>query len=266
MPAYLGQPGRLVPIRCQSAPVKRADRYTAETTLEGAVKVQRSPGARRSWEVGLGLATAAQIAALWGFDDGEWGNGPFVWVSPEAQVSNLLTPAQASCDKSTLYTAGVLAGGPMSLGADGDAGRSFLNPDPAVTFRFGGQAAPVIPGRTVTASAYLIGAGAKIQIRWEDAAGTYISTSTSGAQGTAGAPVRAYLTSTPPANAAIAYVNALSTSQAARPALTWTDTLVPYGPGGGCPKAIVDAVERDPRVLTDTRYRASAQFTVTEVG
>lgn len=270
MSVYLGIPGRLVELKCPASQGTPADDvFTFERTLEGRVKAQARPLARRSWDLRVATATPADVGALAAFAAGEWGRGPFVWVSTDAPLTNMLTPEQSLCDPSTLYTGGVIAGGPLNLGTDGWAGRSFLNPDPATTFRFGGQGAPVLPKQKVTASAYLVGAGAKAQIRWEDASGAYISTSTSTAQGVAGVPVRAFITATAPDNAAMAYVNAVSTTQAARPAFTWTDTLFEWADGQGCPKAVVSGLDRRlVRALADPKYGryADASFTITEVG
>lgn len=270
MTVYLGNRGRLVKLPyASSQSLALSESMTLSTTLEGRVKAQARPRRNREWSMTAERYLAQAQGALAAFFNGEWGNGPFVWVSADAPVTNMLTPAQSSCDPSTLYTAGVIAGAPLDLGADGWAGRSFLNPDPATTFRFGGQGAPVLPKQKVTASAYVVGAGAKVQIRWEDAAGVYISTTTSTAQGLAGTPVRAFITATAPDNAALAYVNALSASQAARPALTWTAALFDWADGQGCPKAIIRPAGRelkqahvDPAGLR----AADMSFTITEVG
>lgn len=266
MPAYLGTLGRLIPIRCAAQPVSRADRYTTVTTLEGAVKTQRSKVGRRSWDVSLGLAGREHVAALWGFDTGEWGLGPFVWVTPEAQLLNMLTPEQASCAPEAVTGASGSAGGPLLLPDGSYAGRSFMNSSPAFNIQFGTTMAPVLPGGAVTASAYVLGAGAKVGVSFHTADGTLISRALSTATGNATAADRVAVTAVAPANAAGALVYAAGTVQAARPALTWTQSVQGYGPGMGCPKAIIDGLSHDPRLLTDTSYRATASFTVQEVG
>lgn len=270
MTVYLGIPGRLVELRCPSDQASPADDvFSFERTLEGKVKAQARKLSRRRWSVAVSTATPAEVGALAGFAGGEWGRGPFVWVSADAPVTNMLTPEQSLCDPSTLYTAGVIAGGPLNLGADGWAGRSFLNPDPATTFYFGSQGAPVIPGQKVTASAYVVGAGALVRIRWLDAAGAYVSNVGSAAVGVAGAATRASVTATVPAGAALAVVQASNATQAARPALTWTDTLFDWSDGQGCPKAVISGLDRRLVLALRTpgygRY-ADASFTITEVG
>lgn len=245
MSAYLGTPGRLVPIySTPSMGVSGMPARVYATTLEGRVKAQIVPQGRRQWDLTAAGASPTELGNLRAFASGEWGHGPFVWVSPTASVVNLLTPDQGSCHASTLYTAGVTATGPLSLGVDGWAGRSFTNATPATTFYFGSQGAPVLTGVKVTASAYLVGAGAAVQIRWADAAGTFISFSTGTASGVAGVAKRLSVTATPPGNAALAQVQAVNAAQGARPALTWTDELLEWGGGEGCPAAVVDEVSR----------------------
>lgn len=270
MSAYLGTPGRLIELKCptdQSIPDD--DVYTFERTLEGRVKAQARPLSRRQWSVKVDTATPREVGALAAFAAGEWGRGPFIWVSADAPVTNLLTPEQSLCDPSTLYTAGVTATGPLNLGADGWAGRSFTNPAPSTTFYFGNQGAPVLPGQKVTASAYLVGAGAAVQIRWADASGAFISFSTSAAGGVAGTAKRLSVTAAPPANAALAQVQAVNAAQGARPALTWTDQVFEWADGQGCAKAVLSGLNRDlVLALRESLYGryADASFTITEVG
>lgn len=267
---YLGTLGRLVELKCPSSQsVPADDPFTFERTLEGRVKAQARPLQRRQWSVQVSTGTPRDVGALAAFAGGEWGRGPFVWVSTDAPVTNLLTPEQSTCDPSTLYTSGVTATGPLDLGVDGWAGRSFTNATPANQFYFGNQGAPVLPGQKVTASAYLVGAGAAVRLRWADAAGTFISTTTGAGDGVAGVAKRLSVTATPPANAAQAQVLAVNATQGARPALTWTDTPFEWSDGQGCPKAVISGLDRQlVLALRDPRYGryADASFTITEVG
>lgn len=270
MTVYLGIPGRLVALKCPSDQGTPADDvFSFERTLEGRVKAQARRLSRRRWSVSVATATPSEVGALAAFASGEWGRGPFVWVSADAPVTNMLTPEQSLCDPSTLYTAGVTATGPLNLGADGWAGRSFSNPTPATAFYFGQQSAPVMPGQQVTASAYVVGAGAQVRIRWVDANNSFISFSTSTADGVAGVARRVSVTAMPPAGAALAGVQAINATQGARPALTWTDALFEWSDGQGCPKAVIHGLDRSLVLALRTpgygRY-ADAGFTITEVG
>lgn len=269
MSAYLGTLGRMVELKCPADQrLSGEDRFTFERTLEGKVKAQVNPLSRRTWNAGVATATPADVGALAAFALGEWGNGPFVWVSADAGVTNMLTPEQSSCDPSTVATTGVTVAGPL-LTADGWAGRSFTNAAPATPFYFGTQVAPVIPGQSVTASAYLVGAGAAVIVRWLDSSGVFISGVTGAAQGVAGSATRCWVTATPPANAASANMQAVNASQGARPALTWTDQLLGWADGQGCPKAVVHGLSRQLLLALKNpkfgRY-TDLSFTITEVG
>lgn len=271
MSVYLGTLGRLVELKCPADQATPADDvFTFTRTLEGRVKAQARPLSRRQWSVRAGkTSTPKEVGALAAFAAGEWGRGPFIWVSADAPVTNLLTPEQSLCDPSTLFSAGVTATGPLSLGVDGWAGRSFTNPAPVTPFYFGSEAAPVVPGQLVTASAWVVGAGSGVRVRWVDSAGVFISTSSSAGSGGAGVAKRVSVTAMPPANAAGAQVQATNASQAARPALTWTDTLFEWSDGQGCPKAVISGLDRQlVLALRDPNYGryADASFTITEVG
>jgi hypothetical protein len=127
----------------------------------------------------------------------------------------------------------------------------------------------VLPGQKVTASAYLVGAGAAVRIIWLDSAGAFISNSTGTAGGVTGTAKRLSVTATAPTNAASAQVQAISATQGARPALTWTDQLFEWSDGQGCPKAVISGLDRQlVLALRDPLYGryADASFTITEVG
>lgn len=266
MTVYLGALGRMVELyTTPSATVVAEERYSFTTTLEGRRKAQVRPVGRRTWTWSAGFADASEQGAVMSFANGEWGNGPFVFVPADAPLTNLLSPEQASCDPSEINTSGVTAAGPL-LTADGWAGRSYFNPSPAVNLAFGGGQSPVLPGRPLTASAYLVGAGSKVGVSFWDSAGLFISSSLSTASGVAGAVTRLWATATPPANAVGARVFATNASQGARPALTWTDKLVSWADGQGCTKAVVHAASRALEHSGHNGTFSNISFTVTEVG
>lgn len=270
MTAFIGTIGRLVQLPYVSASeVSLSDDYTFDKTLEGKVKAQAKAVKRRTWALSVTRYLSPDQGTLMAFVHGEWGRGPFVWVSPDAPVTNMLSPEQSTCDPSTLFTSGVTKAGPLDCGADGVAGRSFSNSSPASPFYFGGDKTPVIPGRPVTASAWLVGAGAQIRISWYDAAGAFIVSATGTGQGVAGTAKRVFHTATPPSNAASAVVAAVNATTAARPALTWTSELFPWSNGRGCLKAVVHSASTTVRAVSKVRNGIQASdiaFTVTEVG
>lgn len=271
MSVYLGSLGRLVELRCPSSQAVGVDDGTTfEMTLEGVVQAQVRPvRVRRSWGLGVGAGTPADIANILAFSAGEFGNGPFVWVSADAPVTNLLTPDVSVCGESAVVGATVAQGGPLNLPGGGVAGRSLLNSNTAQNMYFGSAIVPVIPGQPVTGSAYVVGAGSKVGLNFHDAAGAYITNALSTGTGTAGATTRLSVTATAPANAASCVPFGQSTTQGARPAVTWTTQVFDWQPGEGCTKAILSGLSRD--LVLALRDPSSGRYsnlscTITELG
>lgn len=273
MSAYLGMLGRLVPIYSNpTMDVSGDEAYAFTKTLEGRVKAQVRPVSRRSWELSARAASPTDVGTLNGFASGEWGMGPFVWVAPGAASVNLLTPEVARCGPQAVFSPTVSRAGPMSLGVDGWAGSSLTTSDPTATLWVGATKAPVpvIPGQPVTASAYMLGAGAKVRLHWYMGDGSLASqVVTSSGSGMAGTPQRLHVTAIPPAGAVSCTMSTTRALQIARPAITWTDKLFPWGDGQGCLNAVVSSIGstvqaaslRDP----GSNY-SDMKFTITEVG
>ena len=273
MSIYLGNLGRLVELKGPSSQsVAADDGYTFKTTLEGRVKARARTARPRQWSVDIGAATPADIANLLAFAGGEWGNGPFVWVSVDAPVTNLLTPEVARCGPQAVFSSSVSRSGPMALGGGQWSGASLTASDPTGTLWVGASKAPVpvIPGLPVTASAYVIGDGAKVRLHWYRADGTLLPAFlTSAGSGVAGSPRRLHVTATPPEGAVSCTISTTRATQITRPAATWTDTLFDWHPGEGCPQAVIHGLSRSVilalREPSYGRY-SSASFTITEVG
>lgn len=268
---YLGTLGRMVAIKCPTAQrVAPAERYSFNTTLGGTVKAQVGPAGRRTWDIGLGqLSTPADVGAIMDFASGVWGSGPFWFVPADAPVVNLLTPYAASCDPADLSLSGgseLLGSPPMSLDGDGFAARSVWT-NGAGTVTFGGPV-PIIPGQSVTGSAWVIGTG-MLRLVFVDSNGTELSSVDSTPAGWS-TPQRLTATARAPRTAsAVQLMIAGPISQAARPAITWTNTAYEWGDGQGCHKAIVHNASRDliKALHTPRAGRWSyVSFTVQEVG
>lgn len=271
MSVYLGNLGRLVEFKCPSSQSVNVDDGTVlKSALEGRVWAEVRPvRVARQWSVGVGAGTPADLANVLAISAGEFGRGPFVWVSADAPVTNLLTPDVSTCGDSAMTGLAVEQAGPLTL-ADGVAGRSLLNNTPASPLYFGAAIVPVIPSEPVTASAYLVGAGARMAVAFYDAAGDFIYTTTGAAGGVAGSAKRLSVTNlTPPSNAASCVPLGLSATYGARPAVTWTREMFDWQTGEGCPKAVVTGLSRDVilalREPSYGRY-SSLSFSVTEVG
>lgn len=261
---YLGTLGRMVGVKCPSSQsVEPASRYGFDQTLEGRVKAQARPVGRRTWSLQLGEATTPQDhSTLSAFANGAWGPGPFVFVSADASVTNLLTPAQSVCDRSLVYGA-TLPGGPMLCG-DQWAAQSWMD-DPLNTIWFNRDSAPIWEGQTVTGSAWVLGAGARVQLQFygpEGPMGVYQSD----VWGNAVSPVRSVLTMEAPAGATSVRLRAGGALRAAMPAITFTDTVQPWSDGQGCLKAVVSAFSRDQVLAVPGSTFSNVSFTVTEVG
>lgn len=271
MSIYLGQLGRMVEIKCPaSQQVSDGDGTTFNTTLGGRRIAQRPPAPeRRTWAAQLSEAsTPAQVGTIAAFVNGEWGNGPFVFVSADAPVTNLLTPAAASCAPDEFVGTSITPteAGPM-LTPDGWAGRSFSKATTNGIF-LGKDIYPSLPGVPVTVSAYVKGAGGAVRLVWYNIAGAPVGSVASTVAATSGI-VRSHATGLPPADAVgfrIAVNNA--TVQACRAAATWTKTLFDWSGGQGCLSAVVHGSSSDLTLAANTRGAqfAGFSFTVTEVG
>lgn len=270
MSTYIGTLGRLIQLRrVRTQDVEYWDGRTFQRTLEGRMRVQAKGVRNRAWSLSMDLATPADLANVQALLEGEFGRGPFIFVPPNAPTTNMLMPDVSTCGPSAVMSTAVSIVGPLQLPDGAWAGRSLNNPTPSPTLRFGPDTTPVIPGSTVTASAYLVGAGAKVGIQFFNAAGAVISQSVSAQSGIAGVATRLALTLTVPVLAVACTIYATATTQAARPALTWTDEVYAWGIGAGCSKAIpygfssgLSKVMSKPQAAT----LSSLKFTVQEVG
>lgn len=267
MPAYLGTPGALFAVECEEATAKAETTYTFDTTLEGRRKGQYRKGRPRTWSVDMGLSSSEETADVRALDAGEYGPGPFLWISEEAQATNALTPEVSTCGPAAAAGPTVTVGGPLGLAGGGTAGRSLLNSSASAVLDFGAVKSPVIPGQQVTASAWLVGDGARLTVLWYDAAGALLAGSpVSAAAGTGAAATRLSVTATPPAAAAFCLLRATGTTRAARPALTWSAALATWAPGSGCAAAVISKLENAAVVLGPARSHTRVTFTVTELG
>lgn len=269
---YLGTPGRMVGIKCPASQnVEAEDKFSFETTLEGRRKAQVRPVGRRSWNLQTSDATTpADQAAIMGFIHGEWGVGPFVFVSADAAVSNLLTPAAASSLDLPGH-AGISHGGPVTLDPGRWAGQSLIAADPETSIEiFAGKGTyPVLQGIPVTGAAW-ISAGtvspAYIRLYWIDQAGGTLGASASLPVTAPQGLVRISVTATPPAGAVGVKVVALRATRMAAPTLTWSSEVLEPGPGEGCLKAVIHAGSKNVTLAAQRAVYGSVSYTVTEVG
>lgn len=250
MAEYLGSLGALVQLGVTSSEsTSRPDRYLLQESSAGGVRAQIRPLAPRAWGIAASMFTDRELAALEGFVLGEWGNGPWQWVSIAAQNGNLLTPAESLC---LAADPSGLPAGPMEC-ADGTwAGRSL-----APTYAGSGwgvlwDSIPVIPGKPVTFSADVSGDGVnapQIAAGFYTVAGSQVGGAAYSVAGAAGGTQRVTVSAVAPEGAAEVRVGArASVSRLARPQVTWGTAPVPWTTGKGCRKAVPLGVNSDLRL------------------
>lgn len=264
---YLGSLGRMIGIKCPASQnVQAEERHSFSTTLEGRRKAQVKPTGRRTWSLQTSDATTpSEHSLLSQFANGAWGHGPFVFVSADASVTNLLTPDAADC-KPGEHLGAILSQGSPLWTPDGWAASSFMKSTAGRVY-LGKDMTPIIQGQPVTASAYVRGEGAGVSIHWYDSTGAVVTSSFSSVLAGATNVVRSWVTQMPPATAVSCRASVgPACVQVARPAITWSDKMLPYGDGQGCMKAVVSAMSRDQVLAVQGNTYSNIGFTVMEVG
>lgn len=265
---YLGSPGRMVGLKCPVSQRVGADEgYRFVTTLEGKRKAQVMPGQRRVWDISSGrLTTPSQVATLMEFASGAWGPGPFWFVPADAPLVNLLPEEETLSPKAS---AGSEPAGPMRLDDGSWAATSKRTvAGSTITWRHMVPLSdpPVLPGVPVTASAWVEGTDVSVRIQWQDNLGSLVGSSVTSQAVSSSVGTRIHVTGMPPEGAVQARMSVINADRATRPAVTWTDQLMEWGEGQGCPKAVVHAVSRDlVRAVPGSMY-SGLSFTISEVG
>lgn len=261
---YLGTLGRMIPIySTPSAQLETEDRYSFTTTLEGRRKAQTRPVGRRTWGLNAQFADPAEHSLLSQFANGAWGPGPFVFVSADAPVTNMLTPSAAQ--SMIVATSGVTLGGPM-LSAGGVWSPQSIMTNGATTVYFDSARYLVIGGRMLTFSADVVGGGAKVLLAFYGSAGEFISTASSTNVGVPGTATRLSVSAFPPSGAVSVQVGFSNAVQGTHPTLTWSDRDLGWSDGQGCLKAVVHGFTRDQVLAVAGKTFSNVSFTVSEVG
>ena len=269
---YLGQLGRMVAIKCPSAQVSQSeDSLVFSTSLEGRRRAQALPRVSelRSWNLRTALNKPGDVAKLQAFVRGDWGAGPFFFVSADAPNTNLLDPQVASCHPWHALYAWTSAGGPIQTEEVGWLPQSYFNSDPSSALAFGATsyAVPVLPGQEVTGAAFVSGAGAYARLYFYDSSGATVVSYSSGIRSSGvDDVVRSWITREAPPNAVSCRVLAMNTVRAAGPTITWSEGLLPWADGEGCSQAVVHGASRDLLYTVDDRTFSALDYVVTEVG
>lgn len=267
MPTYLGPLGSLLQIKGVSAqPVSRERPMAVNMTMGGKRKGFLGVASRREWSVRVNVSDPLTLSGLSYLAD--FGQPPFVWLSPEATVTNVLSPRAAALQPGTYANATegplvTLPGGLVAKSVTPTGDFCTLSAMPGAN---GFEPVPVIPGEPVTPSVYGRGATMRLVLGWRAADGTSLSTSTMAAVASANDWRRIHFTATPPAGAAFITFQVFGATTVAAPALTFSDRLLDYGPGAGCPKAMVSPLSDDVLSAVPGSVLKSAAFNVLEVG
>ena len=280
---WLGHPGALYPIvdRTDELPVADVDEPLLSTSLGGGVRSRERrnrPG--REWRVQISDARVDEIAHVEHLLAATL--GPYVWVDPYAQVTNLLLPEESVGNATTpplaFGGAGAMAGRP-------DRVVTTVRSNSAATFgsvglvRVGSvPAPPVWSGRKVTASALLSTArsnGAYVVLYWLDGSGSQIGTGDMGNAVTGMDGLRrSTVTAAPKPGAVSCRIGIVYAERIARPQVTWTDGPVDWGIGAGAHRVTIHSMERTRGLAVPDQggrsmagmRRTGLAFTVREVG
>lgn len=191
----------------------------------------------------------------------------YLWLSVEAATSNALTP-EASLGGIQNQRIGSMPRSDGRLAPTVIANPGAATGDSPIVV----GAAPVIPGATVTASAWVSGRrGPFMHVQWMNVDGGIISTTSSARLPTTLDVLRrATLTATAPIGAAAVKVAPLSAEYYTQAALSWTPQPVEWALGGLCQRGVVTGLKESIRRSSPNADRMGRlrdiSFTVTEVG
>lgn len=267
MTSFLGNLGRMVPIRCAADVSQQPDRPgSVDVTLGGRRFSRTAPRGHRAWSLrSSSVGGPGDLAPVQLFADGSWGDGPFWWLSPWAVGVNALTPGGSVLRHADL--AGGTVGGPVQA-VDGT-----WFPASAVSTTAGINAVArsvargytaVPTGTPYTASLY-VSAGQRVRVsEFDSSLGTTLRSVQSPA-GVGSGLTRVSVSSTAGAGTTALRLDVLGAGVSAGASLSLTPGLVPWGVGDGCEEAIV----RDGGMsVTSLAYgpHAGQSYEVMEVG
>lgn len=247
---WIGPHGGMVPIRAAQSVSHSAEapmRYY--DTVTGGRRAQRlSARPLREWSFAHTAVSIGEADRLRALRDGTYGKGPFSLVSTEAQISNVLTPEQASM--ATPMSALIQPDGPVRIG-DNYFPASAIAEIPT-SWQPLADNVPVIPGVPVTVSIWAMGEGSRapiLTVVWRS--GTELDPESQTVTGTnSGLWQRLVWHGTPPPGVdSIRFGVRTGTKYIAAPQVTWTRQAVHWAAGHGANGVNIDKVEVTPRWL-----------------
>lgn len=267
MPVYIGSLGRMVKLPyVGSQQVQAEERYNFSSTLEGKRKAQVKPKGPRTWALSADHFRPNEHSLLSQFANGAWGPGPFIFVSADALVSNMLTPEAASCHPDSNSAVWVSGNGPVELPEVGWVPRSFMG-NGTEPILFGSDYTPVRRGVRYSVSAFVFGEGSAVRANFYDANGSLVGGQTSTVTGNNSGFVRSHISIVPGAGVAGVIVSAVNAAITACPQISeGPGSPLPWSDGQGCAKAVVHGVSRDQVLAVYGHTFSNVSFTVSEVG
>lgn len=275
--AYFGEPGSMSVLPYITTRKTQVERPTKmDVTIGGRRVAYASRLARRSWTATVQGMRGPELGAL--AEKMQVGPGPFLWIDPVMQVTNMLTPSQGALESAALSGSGWSPDGRM----DTEDGPSWTS----VAIKPGGilsiPRVPVRESQQSTVSVYVdpgSGSSFRMWIDYYDQTGSrYISSSPErevvrSSANTSGVASRESLSDTAPPGASFATIGMLvqgdDIGRVSRPALTWTPGPLEWSSGQGVAAVICSGWSGDTR----SAYRGpreprttNVSFTLEEVG
>lgn len=271
MGAFLGSIGSLVELSqfAEEQSVDMGGEPSFFDALDGTRTMYVAPTyARvlRQWSVSMTDARPTHAAAFQALCMGAAGTGPFVFVDPLAQVTNLLTPRQSLVDAGTYLTAQAtptrtsvpILGSLPGLQVTGTALQLATG-------------TPVLPGRPVSALLWVKSAkNVDLSMQFSDAKGTWLTSPTRRVE-TPAAGAWASVSAVPGAGAAQVYIRVTvnGPTEVAAPSITWTATSPTWSPGRGARQVGIHGLKESFRQASPSdpgKRRLTYSATITEVG
>ena len=203
----------------------------------------------RSWKIDVSSARADDVSNLRSLITST--SGPYQLITADAQVTNVLTPEQATMQDVTLPLGGLAPAGWWPIVGERSPG-ALTRDNPSAMFGYEAlvsldsiPAPPVWTGRSVTVSAMLAtarSAGARVFLQWRDAAGTLLSDGRVSGNYVTGMDGlrRSTASGKPPAGAVAIRLSIQYAEVIAQPQVTWTDEPTPeWSMGNGADQVVV---------------------------
>lgn len=271
---WIGHPGNLLPLPDYVGVLEvtsQQDPVLSESLgggIRARIKRARPP---RSWKVDIPNTHVDEVAQVRLLLNSTL--GPYVWLDPWAQVTNVLTPEMSTMGSLVSPAAGLPqnGGGWRLIGTDGQqAALTRSNPTKGGVWIGPAPIPPVAVGRPVTASIWISSSSsARVNLQWLDGSGSVMSAVQGNIVTGLDGLRRSVATGIPPWGASAARIYVAGSEVLAMPAVTWTSDAVEWDVGNGVQQVVVGGMSRSTsHAVPESRAlrRADLSFTVTEVG